>query len=82
MAFDSGMPAGAMPAEQLYRLGLMYSTASGAASNLVEAHKWFNLAALRGYAPAKLCRREIADQMTSAQISQAQRAAREWLQSR
>ena len=79
MAFDSGMPVGAMPAEQLYRLGLLYSTASGAAFDLVEAHKWFNLAALRGYGPAKVCRKELAEQMTSAQVSQAQRAAREWL---
>lgn len=70
-----------MSVEQLYRLGLMYSTARGAAMNLVEAHKWFNLAALRGYSAAKLCRKEVADQMTSAEISLAQRAAREWLKS-
>jgi len=80
MAFDSSVSSNAISAEQLYRLGLMYSTAQGSALNLVEAHKWFNLAALRGYAPAKLCRKEMAECMTSSQIAQAQRAAREWLQ--
>ncbi|MBI1187306.1 MAG: hypothetical protein GC206_08260 [Alphaproteobacteria bacterium] len=66
----------------LYKLGLIYSTGNGAEVDLVEAHKWFNLAALRGSDAAKDCRRELADQMTSAQIADAQRAAREWLKKR
>jgi uncharacterized protein len=63
----------------LYRLGLIYSTGQGAPIDLIEAHKWFNLAALRGSESAKACRKELADQMTSAEIASAQRAAREWL---
>ena len=63
--------------ENLYKLGLIYST--GEAMDLVEAHKWFNLAATRGSETAKECRRELADQMSKDEVAQAQRAAREWL---
>lgn len=63
--------------ENLYKLGLIYST--GEAVDLVEAHKWFNLAATRGSHAAKECRRELADQMSKDEVAQAQRAAREWL---
>jgi uncharacterized protein len=65
--------------EDLYKLGLIYSTGQGADIDLVQAHKWFNLAALRGSQPAKECRKELADQMTSLEIASAQREAREWL---
>lgn len=66
----------------LYKLGLIYSTGQGGEIDLIEAHKWFNLAAMRGSAAAKECRKELADQMTSTEIAAAQRAAREWLQTR
>jgi uncharacterized protein len=65
--------------EDLYKLGLIYSTGHGAEIDLVQAHMWFNLAALRGSQAAKDCRKELADQMTSSEIAAAQRAAREWL---
>jgi uncharacterized protein len=65
--------------DDLYRLGLIYSTGESSAVDLVAAHKWFNLAALRGSQEAKAWRREVADQMTTAQVAEAQRAAREWL---
>lgn len=63
----------------LYRRGLRYSTGAGVPFDLVQAHKWFNLAALKGVEAAKRCRKELADQMTRAQIAKAQREAREWL---
>jgi hypothetical protein len=66
-------------AESLYRLGLIYSCGQGAPIDLVEAHKWFNLAAMRGMDAAKAYRRECADMMSKAEIAAAQRAAREWL---
>ncbi|MGE3250589.1 MAG: hypothetical protein AB7J28_13300 [Hyphomonadaceae bacterium] len=66
----------------LYKLGLIYSTGNGEEIDLIEAHKWFNLAASRGSQAAKECRKELADQMTSAQVAAAQRAAREWLDRR
>lgn len=66
-------------AEDLYRMGLVYSTGMGVAVDYVVAHKWFNLAALRGYSDAKQSRKEIADFMSSDEIAAAQKAAREWL---
>jgi TPR repeat protein len=52
---------------------------NGDASDLVAAHKWFNLAAMRGSQEAARLRREIAAEMSSEQIAAAQRAARDWL---
>ncbi len=63
----------------LYKLGLLFSTGRDAAMNLVEAHKWFNLAALKGSDDAKTYRRELADQMSTSDVAAAQQAAREWL---
>jgi TPR repeat protein len=64
----------------LYELGMIYSTGSGGgAIDLVEAHKWFNLAAVAGNEEAQLCRAEIAEDMTAREIAIAQRAARDWL---
>jgi TPR repeat protein len=47
--------------------------------DLISAHKWFNLAAMRGSAAAKRYRVEIASEMTKAEIARAQKQAREWL---
>jgi TPR repeat protein len=47
--------------------------------DLVAAHKWFNLAAMRGNQEAKRYRMEIADEMSRAEIAEAQRQAREWI---
>lgn len=64
----------------LYELGVAYSTGiDGVRVDLVEAHKWFNLAALSGSTPAQQCRAEIADEMTAREIAEAQRGARAWL---
>jgi TPR repeat protein len=65
-----------------YDLGVAFSTGShGAACDLIEAHKWFNLAAVAGHEEAALCRADIADEMTAREIAEAQRRAREWLSS-
>jgi TPR repeat protein len=63
--------------DNLYKLGLIYST--GQEIDLVQAHMWFNLAAVRGSEAAKECRRELSDMMSKDEIAQAQRSAREWL---
>lgn len=64
-----------------YDLGVDYSTgANGVALDLIEAHKWFNLAASRGgHEGARYCRAEIADEMTAREIAEAQTRARAWL---
>ena len=67
-------------AEDLFRLGLMYSTElEDRGVDFIEAHKWFNLASLMGSAPAKAYRDEIKDEMSSEDLSLAQKAARGWL---
>jgi uncharacterized protein len=66
--------------QALYELGVAYSTGSnGITVDLVEAHKWFNLAALNGSREAQTCRAEIAEEMTAREIAEAQRQARAWL---
>jgi TPR repeat protein len=65
----------------LFELGVAYSTGSdGIAINMIEAHKWFNLAALNGSEEAMTCRAEISDEMTAREIGEAQKQARAWLQ--
>lgn len=65
--------------EALYDLGILFSTGQGVDMDYVEAHKWFNLAALRGVIEARDWRAEIAREMSMDQIAEAQRQAREWL---
>ena len=67
-------------ADALYELGVAYSTGTGGTEvDLVEAHKWFNLAALNGSSEAQSCRAEIAEEMSAREIAEAQRQARSWL---
>ncbi|HVZ69235.1 MAG TPA: hypothetical protein VG891_07205 [Rhizomicrobium sp.] len=66
-------------ASALYNLGLAYSTGQGVNVDYVAAHKWFNLAAMRGVDEAKRWRATMASEMSTAQIAEAQRQAREWL---
>ncbi len=66
-------------AENLFELGMLYSSGGEVETDLVAAHKWFNLAAARGVAEAANYRQEIAREMSEAAIAAAQRAAREWL---
>jgi uncharacterized protein len=64
-----------------YDLGVAFSTGShGAACDLIEAHKWFNLAAVSGHVQAQMCRADISEEMTAREIAEAQRRARQWLQ--
>ena len=66
--------------EALYELGVAYSTGTaGVETDLVEAHKWFNLAARNGNLEAQACRADIAEDMTAREIAEAQRQARAWL---
>ena len=74
-------PLGEGPAagDMLFELGMMYSVGRDVPVDLVAAHKWFNLAAVKGNAEAIRLRREVANQMSDAEIAVAQRAARDWL---
>ena len=65
--------------DSFYELGLIYATGRDGDVDLVSAHKWFNLAAMRGNENAKRYRREIASEMSRCDVAKAQREAREWL---
>ena len=66
----------------LYELGVAYSTGSdGVDVDLIEAHKWFNLAALNGSRRGQESRAEIAEEMSAREIAEAQRQARACLSS-
>jgi TPR repeat protein len=67
-------------ADALFDLAVAFSTGShGVEVDLVEAHKWFNLAAVGGHDEAAQCRADISDEMTAREIAEAQRRAREWM---
>ena len=65
--------------EVFYELGMMYAAGRTVTPDLIVAHKWFNLAAMRGNPDAVRLRREISEEMSAAEIAAAQRAARAWL---
>ena len=65
--------------DMFFELGMMYSTGRSVPADLVTAHKWFNLAAMRGNREAIRLRLEIAAEMSEIEIATAQRAARDWL---
>ncbi len=61
-----------------FNLGVMYSKFRGVPQDYVQAHMWFNLAAAQGKESYRKSRDILAEQMTPAQIAEAQRLAREW----
>ncbi len=66
--------------DALFELGVSFSTGRGGiAVDLIEAHKWFNLAALSGDTRSQACRADISIEMTAREIAEAQRQARSWL---
>ncbi|MGJ5179463.1 hypothetical protein ACQR16_15575 [Bradyrhizobium oligotrophicum] len=66
----------------LFELGMLYASGRDGVVDLIAAHKWFNLAALRGRVDAVAMRREVAEQMSDAEIAAAQREARAWMSAR
>ena len=66
-------------AEMLFQLGMMYCLGREVEQDYVAAHKWFNIAALRGSPEARQYRCEISREMTADQIAEAQRQARSWV---
>ncbi|PPC84919.1 MAG: hypothetical protein CTY31_03220 [Hyphomicrobium sp.] len=73
LAAQGGQP------DALFELGLIYCTGRDGTVDLVEAHKWFNLSAMRGNDEAKRYRLELARDMSKMDVARAQKLAREWL---
>ncbi|MDP8996791.1 MAG: hypothetical protein M3O03_07280 [Pseudomonadota bacterium] len=67
----------ATSAEDMLQLGLQ--ACQGLAADRIEAHKWFNLSALKGCMAARCYRTDIAAEMQAFEIAEAQRRAREIL---
>jgi TPR repeat protein len=66
-------------ADILFELGLMYATGRDCAVDLVAAHKWFNIAAIKGSHHAAELRAELSATMSKQEIARALREAREWM---
>lgn len=65
--------------DALCEMGLMYATGRGCPVDLVSAHKWLNIAAIKGCDRAAELRADVAHSMTKMQLAEALRAAREWM---
>jgi hypothetical protein len=65
--------------ESFFELGLACSVGRSGQVDLIEAHKWFNLAALSGDRMAARHREELAAEMSREEIVAALKAAREWM---
>jgi TPR repeat protein len=77
---DTAMPVEACAdGDVLFDLGMLYASGRSGLVDLVAAHKWFNLAALKGRVDAISLRREIAEMMSDVEIAIAQREARAWM---
>jgi TPR repeat protein len=59
-------------------LGFFYALGKGVPQDYVQAHMWFNLSAAGGDKEAAEARDSLATKMTSSQIKEAERLAREW----
>ena len=71
----------ALSIDELFQRGISFATGRTGRIDLIEAHKWFNLAAAKGQSSAAQRREEIASEMSKEEIAEALRAAREWLAS-
>jgi uncharacterized protein len=67
--------------DAFFELGLSYCTGRDGMVDLIQAHKWFSIAAVRGSDDARRYKSELANDMSKADIMRAQRLAREWLAS-
>jgi TPR repeat protein len=63
----------------LFRLGMMYVQGRDCERDLVAAHKWLNIAAIKGSGQAARARAELADMMDKAELARALREARTWM---
>jgi TPR repeat protein len=74
------LPTPDMGGDELFQLGMMYSSGQGGAPvDLISAHMMFNLASMRGSVEAQVYRRELSREMDREDVSEAQKAARRWL---
>ena len=66
-------------ADILFELGMMYATGRDCEIDVIAAHKWFNIAAIKGSLRAAELRSELSVTMSKVEIARALREAREWM---
>ena len=66
-------------ADVLFELGMMYATGRDCDVDVVAAHKWFNIAAIKGSDRAAKVRAELSVSMSKPELARALREAREWM---
>ena len=76
---DTGSMGASTQADILFNMGMMYATGRDCETDLVAAHKWFNIAAIKGSDRAAELRAELANTMSKMEIAIALRSAREWM---
>ena len=76
---DFGAMGTTAQADILFELGMMYATGRDCEIDVVAAHKWFNIAAIKGSTRAAELRSELSATMSKQEIAQALRQAREWM---
>ncbi len=76
---DMATMGGETQADVFCDMGLMYATGRGCPVDLVSAHKWLNIAAIKGSDRAAELRADLSHAMSKAQLAEALRAAREWM---
>ena len=60
-----------------FELAMCYASGSGGVEvDMIQAHRWFNVAAACGYQPALDWRHEIAMEMSAREVVEAQKLAR------
>ena len=69
-----------LSADVMFDLGMKYSLGRGVERDVREAHKWFNLAAMRGHEKARRYRMELAEELSPEELHEALARARKWLQ--
>ena len=76
---NSGDLGAIVQAELFFELGMMYATGRDCPADPVAAHKWFNIAAIKGCDRAAEVRVELAATMSKRDLAEALRAARDWM---
>ncbi|MGO4565189.1 sel1 repeat family protein [Rhizobium sp. 2YAF20] len=76
---DMATMGGENNADAFCEMGLMYATGRGCDIDLIAAHKWLNIAAIKGCDRAAELRADVAAALTKLQLAAALRSAREWM---
>jgi uncharacterized protein len=62
-----------------FKLGVMYANGDGVLQDYVMAHMYWNIAAVNGHKNSIKNRGIVEEDMSSSQIAEAQKLAREWM---